>query len=324
MPRIMADGQTLVFSSNRHTPNKGGMDLYLSKWSDGQWSAPANLSFVNTAQDEIYASATSIGASLLKDAPGERRSELVEFSFPPELKPKATVRVIGVVDGLADLTKVNVNIINLETKQTLYGLQPDAKGNFVCYIPEGNLYGLFVEPPSDNFKYFEKRYDLTSGNKVPNFDRVAATLKPLGPGDEIELSGVTFMPFSSEITSTSIVDLQKLSKMMRGNPSLNFNVDVTLVGYIKDSIQTEDLTEVVPDTVVYQKEFEIDSVTTETRDSIAIEYQYHNDRTPKQAQAIADFMIKQGVKPEKISITYKALEESVAEKRKTLIYLKVR
>jgi WD40-like Beta Propeller Repeat len=324
MPRMLGDGLTLVFSSNKHKPSKGGMDFYVSRLTDGEWGPPINLEFVNTAKDDLYASASSVGLSLLKDALGERKNELVEFAFPPEVKPKAVVRIVGIVEGLTDLIKANVSLVNLETKKTLFNLNPDAKGNFVCYIPEGGLYSLYVDAPTDNFRFFSKRYDLTPGKKFGNIDRITATLKPLAPGDEIELTGVSFKPFTHEIEPTSIVDLQKISRLMRGNPAQKFNVDVSLFGFEKDSIRREGLTEMVADTVVYTMEVQIDSVTTETVDSLAVEYSYHNDRTPKQAQAISDFMEKQGVKPDRISLTYKALEEPVAEKRKIVIYLKSR
>jgi len=332
LPRMLADGQTLLFSSSKHTPSKGKMDLFISRITDNQWSEPINLEFVNTPGDDIYASVWSLGLNLLKDAPGERKSELVEFQFPTELKPKSVVRVVGAVDGLPDLTKANITVVNLETKKPILNTTPDAKGNFICYIPEGNLYGLFVDPPTGNFRFFVKRYDLTSGKKILNMDRVAASLKPLNPGDEMELTSVAFKQFTSEIEPTSTLELQKAAWMIKGNPSIDFNVNVTLFGLVKDSIQEDDLTEVVTDTVVYQQEFEIDldttatrdSIVTQTRDSIVIEYTFHNDRTPKQAQAVADFLVKQGVKPQQISITYKAMEEAVAEKRKTIVYLKVR
>jgi hypothetical protein len=322
MPRMLADGQTLLFSSNKHTPSKGGMDLYMTRLNDNQWSAPVNLDFVNTSADEIYASASSLGLYLLKDMKGERKSELVEYLFPNEVKPKAVVRVLGVIEGLSDPAKGNINLVNLETKKTLYNLRPDSKGNFVCYIPEGYLYGLYVDPPTENFRFFAKRYDLRKGNKIPNSDRIMASLKPLGPGDEMEMTGVLFKSFSSEIDPLSVVDFQKTARMLRGNPSLNFSVDVTLFGLMKDAVQREDLTEVVSDTVVYEKEFQVDSVTTETRDSIVVEYLYHNDRTQKQAQSIAEMLVKHGAPANKITITYKALEEPVADKRRTVVKIK--
>lgn len=324
MPRMLADGESFIFSSNKHTPSKGGMDLYMAKFVDGQWSAPVNLDFVNTAKDDIYASASSAGVYLMKDAKGDKKSELVEFQFPAEAKPKSTVRVMGNVEGLSDPTGATITLINLETKKTVYSFRPSEKGAFVCYIPEGNSYGLFVDPPTENFQYFGKRYDLRSVKKLPSSDKVVATLKPISPGDEMELTGIAFKSFSSELDPTSIIELQKIARMIRGNAGLTFNVDVTLFGLMKDSIQSQDLTETLPDTVVYQKEFQIDSVTTEMRDSLAIEFIYHNDRTKKQAQSILAFFTKQSVKPDKISLTYKAIEEPIAEKRKTVVYLKAK
>jgi WD40-like Beta Propeller Repeat len=324
MPRMLADGESFIFSSNKHTPSKGGMDLYMAKLADGQWSAPVNLEFVNTTGDDIYAAASSAAVYLMKDAKGDKKSELVEFQFPPELKPKATVRVMGNVEGLTDLTAATITLINLETKKTIYNFRPNEKGGFVCYIPEGNLYGLFVDPPTENFQYFGKRYDLRNSKKLATSDKVVATLKPISPGDEMELTGIAFKPTTSELDPTSVIELQKIARMIRGNPGLNFNVDVSLFGLLKDSIQTEDLNEATPDTVVYQKEFQLDSLTTEMRDSLAIEFIYHNDRTQKQAQSILAFLTKQAVKPEKISLTYKAVEEPVAEKRRTVVYLKAR
>src|SRR5436190_3866539 len=66
-PRIMADGETLIFSSNKLIPNKGGMDLYQTKLVQGQWTKPIALDYTNTAGDDQYVSATSIGRFLLRE-----------------------------------------------------------------------------------------------------------------------------------------------------------------------------------------------------------------------------------------------------------------
>jgi WD40-like Beta Propeller Repeat len=339
MPRMLADGQTLLFASNKHTPNKGGLDFYSSTWIDGQWSAPINLDFANTTGDDLFASSNSLGMSLLRDAPGVKRSELVEFIFPPELKPKATTRVSGVVSGVTDASKAMVNLVDMSNGKTHASLRPDAKGNFVCYVPEGKDYGLFIDPPMENMSFFMKRYDYRTGKILPN-DRVSATLKVLSPGDEIELSGVSFKEFSSDLDAPSTPVLQRVGKLIWGNSALKFEVDVSLYGYSKSSIQQPDLTEVITntvvhkiaDTVVYEKEFQIDSVTTEMRDSIAIEmhdsiaveYTYHNDRTEKQAQAVLAFLYKQAVKPDRVSYKFSAVEEMVADKRRIVVRLRAR
>lgn len=51
-PRIMADGKTLIFSSNR-PGGKGGFDMYQSRKNDlGEWGMPEPLDFVNTELDD--------------------------------------------------------------------------------------------------------------------------------------------------------------------------------------------------------------------------------------------------------------------------------
>jgi hypothetical protein len=191
-------------------------------------------------------------------------------------------------------------------------------------LTEGNISGVFIDPPSDQFRYAAKRYDFRDGSRAPVFDRMTVQLTPVKSGDEMEMEGVSFQPYSSNLEPTSIIDLQKISKMARGNPNMKFNVDVTLYGYVEDSTQSDDLTEVVADTVVYEKEIQIDSVTTGTIDSVAVEYTFHNNRTEKQAQNIVDFMIEQRVKPENITVSHNAVPEPVADKRKTVIYLRVK
>ena len=53
-PALRADGNMLVFSSDK-PGGKGGMDLYYcSKLPDNSWSEPVNISLLNTAENEIF------------------------------------------------------------------------------------------------------------------------------------------------------------------------------------------------------------------------------------------------------------------------------
>lgn len=69
-PRIMADGETLIFSSDKMPGNKGGMDLYVSRLQNGTWSNPVALDFTNTDKDDEYVSVNALGRYLLRDSPG--------------------------------------------------------------------------------------------------------------------------------------------------------------------------------------------------------------------------------------------------------------
>ena len=52
-PRIMADGETLIFSSNKMVSTKGGMDLYVSKFINGSWTDPRPMDFVNSEKESF-------------------------------------------------------------------------------------------------------------------------------------------------------------------------------------------------------------------------------------------------------------------------------
>ena len=59
-PRIMPDGETLVFASKR-TGGKGGFDLFQSRYQNGNWSAPVACYYLNTDQDDHFISVPAHG-----------------------------------------------------------------------------------------------------------------------------------------------------------------------------------------------------------------------------------------------------------------------
>jgi Tol biopolymer transport system component len=66
-PRIMADGETLIFSSDKLQPNKGGLDLYYSKFVNGTWQNPLPLEFANTEYDNQFVSVMANGPATMSD-----------------------------------------------------------------------------------------------------------------------------------------------------------------------------------------------------------------------------------------------------------------
>jgi len=310
-PRIMGDGETLLFSSNKLQPNKGGMDLYLTKFSNGQWSNPIPLDFANTPADDQYVSATSLGRYLVKDSPGQRNNELIEMLFPAEIRPKGVMKIEGTVTGLDDPSSPFVTVFNLKDQQKVFSTKPGKDGTFFTYIKEGSIYDLSVDPEKDNYTFFSKHFDLT-GEKFSLLEKVNITLKPAVEGDDIALDGISFKPGTAELTPSSSQDLRRLTRLIQGNPKKFFSIMVTLSGYEKDSVRSSpDLTEVMVDTLKFPVTYKVDSVTTATRDSIVLKTTYHNDRTLRQAKAIGDYLISQGIPGGRLSHSGKAQPEAV-------------
>lgn len=324
-PRIMGDNETLIFSSDKLSPNKGGMDLYMTRWSGSSWSSPTPLDFVNTANNDQYVSATSLGRYLMKDAPGARKSEIVEVLFPSAIKPKATMKVEGQVNP----NSAFVSIFNQKNQNKVFNGKPSATGSFIVYLNEGNKYDLSIDPEQDNYTFYSKAFDLTN-DKFPQIEKLSATLKPVASGDEIELAGVSFKPNSFELTSTSAQELRRAVRMIKGNPSFKFNIDITLHGYLQDSVQSDsDLTETYADTLrtpvsyIVKDSTSADFKKTLTRDSIVVKKMYHNDRTPHQSLEIVNYLVSQGVPANNLSVSHHAIA-ALPENKKVLVKIIVK
>ena len=365
-PRIMGDGETLLFSSDQFTNGKGGMDLYVTKLNGSTWSRPIPVDFANTSKDDQYVSATSLGRYLLKDQPGQRSNEIVEMLFTDDIKPKAAVKMEGNVSGISNPGSPYIAVFDQQSQKSIYNGRPDNSGSFTFYLKEGARYDLSVEPETDAYTFYSKVFDFT-GDHVPMFEQVDATLKPVVNGTELELR-IDFETYSSKIAGYSAQELRRLARMVKGNANHKFLIDVSLAGYLSDSIKSSpDLTQLhidtlhftvekqIPDTVKLDslllvmnkrdslKKMETDSTIvsddgyfkdqidsirltafkTIQIDSIGVKYTYHNDRTELQAKAIADYLINEGASASNLKLTHSARPEAVAEKRKTLVKIKV-
>ncbi len=318
-PRIMGDGESLIFSSNKLQPSKGGMDLYVTQFNNGQWSKPQPLDFANTAADDQYVSATSLGRYLLKDAPGQRNNELIEVLFPTEVRPKGMMKIEGAITGPADPSSAFVTVFNMKDQSKVFSTKPGKDGVFIAYIKEGGLYDLSVEPEKDNYTFYSKRFDL-SGDKFTALEKVSATIKVAAIGDEILLNGISFKAYTSEIDPSSTQELRRIARMMQGNPERSFSIVVTLVGYQKDSVRSNaDLTEVIIDSLKFPVSYKVDSLTSAIRDSVVIRKTYHNDRTPSQAKIIGEYLVRQGIAPGRIKYSGSFVPEAILENRKTTV-----
>ncbi|HEY5691868.1 MAG TPA: hypothetical protein VIS49_10455, partial [Cyclobacteriaceae bacterium] len=361
-PRIMGDGETLLFSSDQFPNNKGGMDLYVTKLNGSEWSKPVPLDFANTPKNDQYVSAAAQGRYLLKDQPGQRSSEIAEMLFTDDVKPKAAVKMEGSVAGISDPGSPYVAVFDQSTQKSVFNGRPDKNGDFTFYLKEGAIYDISVEPQTDDFTFYSKVFDFT-GDRVPMFEQVNATLNPIAKGTELELA-IDFETYTSRITESSAQELRRLARLVKGNASQKFSIDVSLTGYMSDSVKSSpDLTQLRIDTVhfavekqiqdtvrldslllvmnkhdslrtnradstiVYNDEYFEDQMDSIRRiafktilvDSIGLKYTYHNDRTELQANAVLDYLIKDGASSQNIKLNYSARPEAIAEKRKTIV-----
>lgn len=324
-PRIMADGETLIFSSNKISGSKGGMDLYVTRLSNGQWTKPRPLDFVNTAKDDQYVSATALARYLLRDTPGARKNELVEYLIPDELRPKGLMKLEGkVTDPGGKYIASYISVIDLKSRKRIFNGRPEPDGSFTVYLPEGTKYELSIDPEQGNVNYYSRQFDLTT-DQVPQIEKMAVTLKPITEKDEIALNLITFKPYSAELHPSSYEDLKRLARVAKSNQMYQFEIQVMMTGYQEDSVRTNpDLTEIAYDSMDWVVE-DIDSAgQTVMRDTVVTMITYHNDRTLKQAQSIIDYLVREGVNANNLTVFGNARPEAIVEERKVTVKAVVR
>lgn len=106
-PFLHPDGRTLYFSSNRE-PGGGGYDIWMSKLDSAaspflsqSWSTPVNLgSPLNTPGDEhgLVISSDGTTAYFASRRPGTQGLDILTWSLPEDLRPRASVVVKGQLD----------------------------------------------------------------------------------------------------------------------------------------------------------------------------------------------------------------------------------
>lgn len=326
-PKILADNETLIFSSDQFG-GKGGLDLYMSKKNGDLWSEPIPMDFINTEKDDQHISIPAKGRYLFTSQNTGKDFGIVQLLIPDEFKPKGVMRIQGkVVDQVTgDPVEAQLTVFNVNARDRIWNDRIDEKGEFTLVLNEGDIYDLSLNHPDGSHKYFSKIYNLETLGKRDK-EKLNIKLSPLEIGEEYETS-VFFNQYSSDIADGAIYELRRLSDIIRKNPSIRLEVIATQNNYLEDSIQSsEDLTEVIIDSVMVNNDrsrenasvnaqelaseknnMSLDSLNTEgsakytTPEILMIKYTYHNDRSEAQANAVKNYLVEHGANEENITI----------------------
>ncbi|MBL7863629.1 MAG: OmpA family protein [Cyclobacteriaceae bacterium] len=141
-PRIMADGRTLIFSSNR-PGGKGGYDMYQSKLNDlDEWTTPVPLNFVNTEKDDQLPCISAEGDLMYYTY---NNADVYSVVIPPKLRQFMNNIVQGFV--LDEDTKTgieaHIEVTDALTSETIMKLESNpADGRYTIVLPVGKSFNL--------------------------------------------------------------------------------------------------------------------------------------------------------------------------------------
>ncbi|UII28118.1 hypothetical protein LVD15_06740 [Fulvivirga maritima] len=336
-PRILADGETLVFSSDQ-MGGKGGFDLFMSRKEDDGWSDPVPMDFINTEKDDQFISIPAKGRYLYGEIDGIKDREIAEVLIPEEFQPNKVMRIQGkVTDGVSgEPLNANLTVFNVDMRDRLWNEKVGKQGEFTIVLKEGSVYDISLDVEDKGYMYFSKIYDLKEvGSRDKEVLNIA--LEPMKIGAQYPLD-VLFEENSAELNEDGVFELRRVSDLLRKNEDMKVEVEVVLNNYEEDSVESDVLSEVRIDTTFQAtsyKEVSLDSVKSVKRadaliinvDSAKVEEHeptmtltkvYHNDRAEKQAEAIKTYIEGRGVKANRIKLKWSKGQNEAAEKPVTI------
>lgn len=331
-PRMLADGETLLFSSDQMN-GKGGLDIYMTKKLEEGWTNPQPLDFINDEKNNTFVSVPAKGRYMYADIKGARSRSLAQVLIPEELRPKGVMRIQGKVSDVDGVpVNANLTVFDINNRKRLWNDRVGNKGEFTIVLNEGASYDLAVTNGAEDM-YYSKVYELdTLGPR--DKERLKITVKPIAVGESYG-APIKFQPYSSSLSDNATFELRRIANMMRKNQNMQIELSVALRQYRQDTIPSDDLTEVLVDSIIVEKEvlmavdtsldsssmlpgdiladstvidstavdYVEDSVRYEVIEEVQLKYTYHNDRTEAQALAIKEYLQKRGVSEGRISIT---------------------
>jgi outer membrane protein OmpA-like peptidoglycan-associated protein/tetratricopeptide (TPR) repeat protein len=225
-PYMHADNQTLYFTSSGH-PGYGGEDIYLSKRMTDGFSKPYNLGFpVNTIHNESTLTVTADGskayyASDREDSRGGM--DIYHFDLKSSIRPLPTTWVEGkVYDSITGkgLSAV-VELIDLETKRVVSEVETEADGSYLTTLPFGKNYAFNVN--KKGYLFHSARFALTDSFRQTHYE-MDIPLKPFTIGARIILHNILFETGKSDLLSESLIELDKVVRLMKENPSIKIQI----------------------------------------------------------------------------------------------------
>ncbi|MBX7128220.1 MAG: OmpA family protein [Flavobacteriales bacterium] len=226
--QIHPDGRTLYFSSDGH-PGMGGLDIFVSRMDrEGNWGKAENLGYpVNTGGDEnsVLVGADGELAFFASDRPGGYGDlDLYSFELPEAARAVpvsyVTGRVSDIVTGRS--VEADVQMYDLATGDLATAAYSDPKsGEFLVCLPEGRDYAL--NATAEGYLFFSANYNIAKSTVDKPF-KLDVKLSPLTAGSTITLRNIFFNTASAELLPASNLELDKLLRLMKANPTLRIEV----------------------------------------------------------------------------------------------------
>lgn len=243
-PFIAADGVTLFFASNGHSPNYGGMDFYKTVYDNETktWSKPENLGQpINTKDDEQFITLPASGdvlyfSSRRTDLPNYQGNLDIFMAFVPKFFRTKLVTVKVKDECTGEFLPATVSVFNPVINKTFTDEVTQSKTE-MQFIVKDTDYGN----PKDSIKQIDFEITASNPNYVPK--KVAQrVIRPEITEDETEASKtaetleITITLGERPILAAQVEEGDYIKRSKKFDPKV-----AGYAGLVMEQIQTWDL-----------------------------------------------------------------------------------
>ena len=224
-PFLFFNNETLFFASDGHL-GLGGMDIFLSRVTDGVFQVPENLGlpindhldqvalFITAQKDYAYYSELTMGNGQ------NDRAYLYRFKFPKEIEIGENLTVTGgqvLHAKTGQPISAQLSLVSLANDSTRYQFQSNgADGSFLMLYPEQDAAGLYVEKEG----FLPKIYNVDR-DSIKNVKDLKVELIPIASGEEFVFENVFFDFDSFDLKQESLSSLRRLQRFLKDNPKVS-------------------------------------------------------------------------------------------------------
>ena len=253
-PRIMADNKTLIFASGR-AGGKGKLDLYSSKLEFDEWTHPQPLNFLNTNENDEFISVPARGDIIYFSGMYRDQFNIYKAIIPEELRPDKVLMLTGSVtydDDKKPSEDILIQAFDASTIEvyTTTRLKQD-DNSYTIFLPEGASYDVSAFPQKGGHTYDSKIFDLEN-MLISRKEEFPINLSSVQNGIIMPLSTIRYENYTSLLSRASDVEVKRITGFLKKNPEVRIEIGVYIDSLFTDSIPSNDLTEIIADTVFYQ------------------------------------------------------------------------
>lgn len=230
-PFMHPDGVSLFFSSKGHE-TMGGFDIFVSTFmdSDLNWTKPENIGYpINTTDDDVfYVTSTDAQRAYYASAKGKENKGGVDlYMITMKKQPAAALTIMSGIFSLGDSTAAvpedaTITVTDNKTGEVIGVYKPNSKtGKYLFILPPGKDYNVSYE--AEGYLFESDNLMIPESTVYAEVEK-PVELAPIKAGEKIILNNIFFEFDSDEITANSRVELAKLERLMKNNPSVKIEI----------------------------------------------------------------------------------------------------